>query len=38
MNFTKDYILENEIVKLKPLVPEDYQILSEFAISEPTLW
>ena len=38
LNFNKEYILENDIVKLRPLIPSDFDILSEFAINEPTLW
>lgn len=38
MNFNKDYILENDVVKLRPLVPADFKILSHYSINEPTLW
>jgi len=38
LNFNKEYILENDIVKLRPLISSDFNILSEFAINEPTLW
>jgi N-acetyltransferase len=34
----KDYILENEIVLLRPLIESDYQYLLPFAINEPELW
>lgn len=38
MNFKKDYILENDVVKLRPLVAKDFDILSHYSINEPTLW
>lgn len=36
--FTKDYILENDIVRLRPLTTEDFKNLSTFSIHEPDLW
>lgn len=38
LNFNKDYILENDVVRLRPLTAEDFNILAEFAVLEPTLW
>lgn len=38
LNFSQDYILENERVLLRPLRPEDFEILKEFAVNEPDLW
>ncbi len=38
LNFSHDYLLEDERVLLRPLVPSDFEILKEFAINEPTLW
>lgn len=38
LNFSHDYILENERVLLRPLVPSDFEILKEFSINEPNLW
>ena len=38
LNFSHDYILENERVLLRPLRPEDFDILKEFALNEPELW
>jgi RimJ/RimL family protein N-acetyltransferase len=38
MNFNEDYILENDVVKLRPLVPDDFDILSHYSINEPDLW
>jgi RimJ/RimL family protein N-acetyltransferase len=38
INFKKEYVLENEVVKLRPLTSDDFKVLSKFAISEPTLW
>lgn len=35
---TQDYILENDIVLLRPLVESDYEHLLPFAIDEPELW
>ena len=40
MNFdaSKDYVLENDVVLLRPLVYEDVENLSPFSIHEPDLW
>lgn len=38
LDFSHDYILENDRVLLRPLQPEDFDILKEFAINEPNLW
>ncbi|AUC81384.1 GNAT family N-acetyltransferase [Lacinutrix sp. Bg11-31] len=38
LDFSKEYILENDSVKLIPLKPEDFNILSTFSLNEPTLW
>ncbi len=38
LDFNQEYILENEIVKLRPLQMEDMDLLSEFSINEPDLW
>jgi N-acetyltransferase len=35
---TKDYILENDIVLLRPLVENDFEHLLPFALNEPELW
>lgn len=35
---TKEYILENDIVQLRPLLDSDYEHLLPFAINEPDLW
>jgi N-acetyltransferase len=35
---TEDYVLENDIVLLRPLVESDYENLLPFAINEPELW
>jgi RimJ/RimL family protein N-acetyltransferase len=37
-DFNKDYILENDKVKLIPLKHSDYENLVQFAIEEPELW
>jgi len=36
--FEKEIVLENEVVKLRPLKEEDYTTLLHFAMNEPTLW
>ncbi len=38
LNFSRDYILENDRVLLRPLQPEDFELLKEFSINEPELW
>ena len=38
LDFSHDYILENDRVLLRPLRPEDFDILKEFALNEPELW
>lgn len=38
LNFEQEYILENEIVQLRPLAASDFDELVKFANSEPTLW
>jgi N-acetyltransferase len=35
---TKEYILENDVVLLRPLVESDYEHLLHFAINEPEIW
>ncbi len=37
-DFKKDYILENDFVKLSPLLPEDFDKLVHFTTNEPELW
>jgi RimJ/RimL family protein N-acetyltransferase len=38
LDFFRNYTLENDRVLLRPLQPEDFHALEEFAINEPTLW
>ena len=38
LDFNKEYILENNVVKLRPLTIDDFDILSQFSINESTLW
>lgn len=38
IDFQKEYILENNAVRLTPLKIEDYEKLVDFAINEPDLW
>jgi N-acetyltransferase len=35
---SKEYILENDVVLLRPLVESDYENLLHFAMNEPELW
>lgn len=37
-DFKQDYILENEVVLLRPLAREDFNHLKVFTINEPNLW
>ena len=37
-DFSKDYILEDEFVVLRPLKADDYNNLVDFVINEPGLW
>ena len=37
-DFKGEHILENEIVRLRPLVIEDFGLLLEFSTNEPTIW
>ena len=38
IDFNENYVLENEFVKLRPLVSSDYEHLLEYSINEPELW
>ncbi|WP_445747292.1 GNAT family N-acetyltransferase [Polaribacter sp.] len=38
IDFTKEYILENSLVRLTPLQVADYEYFLQFAINEPELW
>ncbi|PHR74509.1 MAG: GNAT family N-acetyltransferase [Lutibacter sp.] len=38
LNFNKEYILENDVMKLRLLTIDDFDILSQFSVNEPTLW
>jgi hypothetical protein len=37
-NFDEDYILEDEIIRLRPLRAEDFEQLLEYSINEPDIW
>lgn len=37
-NFKEDYIIENDVVRLQPLLASDYEKLVAFSINEPELW
>lgn len=36
--FNENYVLENEHVLLRPLVPEDLTHLTDFSVKEPEIW
>lgn len=38
LDFTEDYILDNNIVLLRPLEVNDYNHLLPFALNEPEIW
>jgi RimJ/RimL family protein N-acetyltransferase len=38
LDFDKDYIFENKVVRLRPLIKEDIKNILEFSINEPNLW
>ncbi len=38
LDFNKEYILENQVARLTPLVGSDYNNLVEFSLNEPDLW
>ena len=38
LNFKENYILENEMVKLRPLKLSDFENLLHFSTNEPELW
>jgi RimJ/RimL family protein N-acetyltransferase len=38
LDFTKDYVLENSMVRLSPLKESDFDKLLPFSIKEPDLW
>lgn len=38
LDFDREHILENEVVQLRPIKKEDFNVLVDFAINEPTLW
>jgi RimJ/RimL family protein N-acetyltransferase len=38
LDFSKDYVLENRVVRLSPLKESDFDNLVPFSINEPDLW
>ncbi len=38
IDFTKNYLLENDKIRLRPLAPEDIENLKHFAEQEPEIW
>lgn len=38
IDFNKDYILENDVVLLRPLTNDDFKCLLPFSLEEPELW
>ncbi|HLW30773.1 MAG TPA: GNAT family protein [Aequorivita sp.] len=37
-DFQKEYILENEVVQLRPLLEQDFENLKHFALEQPEIW
>ena len=37
-DFTTDYILENDVALLRPLIEDDFKYLLPFSLNEPTTW
>lgn len=37
-DFHKEYILENEVVQLRPLLEVDFENLKHFALEQPEIW
>ncbi len=37
-DFRQDIVLENEVVKLRPLQTDDFRYLVEYAVNEPEIW
>lgn len=37
-DFKKDYVLENEFVRLEPLKSSDYKVLLNYSENEPEIW
>jgi N-acetyltransferase len=37
-DFTADYILEDEVVRLRPLIATDVEHLLEYSVNEPDIW
>ena len=38
INFENDYVLENDKIKLRPMLEGDYDLLLEYSINEPDIW
>ena len=38
IDFKKDYLLENDLLRLRPLVSTDFEYLLEYSLNEPELW
>ena len=38
LDFTKDFVLEDDCVLMQPIKPNDAVLLHEFAINEPDIW
>ena len=38
MDFKKNYILENDVVQLRPLDQNDFDLLLPYSLNEPSLW
>lgn len=37
-NFLQEYILENDRIRLRPLVQQDFETLQHFAQDQPEIW
>ena len=37
-DFQEEYILENDRVRLRPLVMEDFETLKDFSLNQPEIW
>ncbi len=38
LDYSRDYLLEDDIMRLRPLVTDDYEHLLEYAVNEPDIW
>lgn len=38
INFENDYVLENDKIRLRPMLESDYDLLLEYSVNEPDIW